>query len=405
MSSLVLTEHKVPHVSTIPANLDEAVQLPVREYDGTNGNNPRKPVLMLHGRSVPALPGFDLPPVPGGSPTRYSWAQELAGAGFDVFIMDLQGSGRSPRPRMDDACNANPAQQELLLVPNPLPASCPPPYPHQLGNSESEEAELRAVVKYIRALPGRDKPVRFVGWSAGALVMGPYTLKHPEDVESLFLLAPVFPPKGRWSEKPDDPFGRPPGAQTLPVSAPPSMFGFPMHVAGKTGVKASLSSTPALWEPGIEDHVWDACMQNDPVGSKWGPEEAPGDYEGVLRYRNTYWWGWNNQTAPYKNPAGTYVLGDRVPVAIVYGELDRTANSPATFPDILRFSVPDLYKAVGGPRKLMFCLEGAGHSLVWETTAKIVHQISRQWFRNGKVYGLETGSFFRDLGGELSPLP
>ncbi|MEU4874588.1 alpha/beta fold hydrolase [Streptomyces sp. NPDC021608] len=408
MSSLVLREHLVPHDSKIPANYGDPVQLPVREYDGTHGNNPHKPVLMLHGRSVPALAGFDLAPVPGGHATRYSWAQELAQDGYDVFLMDLQGSGRSPHPRvMDEPCNANPTQQQSVLVPHPLPEPCSalPPYPHELGNTESETAELETVVRFIRGLPGLDKPLRFVGWSAAALVMGPYVLQHPGDVESMFLLAPIFPPKGRWSQKPDDPFGRPPDAVTLPVSKPANMFGFPMHVAGKTGFKASLASTPAFWEPGIDERAWDACVQDDPVTAKWGHEEAPGVYEGVLRYRNTYSWGWNSRTAPHEDPAGTRVLGARIPLLIVYGELDRTANSPATFPDVLRFSVPALYDAVKGAKTLMFCLAGAGHSLVWETTAETLHTMSKQWFHNGKVEGVGNGSYFRQTDGELIPLP
>ncbi|MFI6851485.1 hypothetical protein [Streptomyces sp. NPDC050416] len=68
-----------------------------------------------------------------------------------------------------------------------------------------------------------------------------------------------------------------------------------------------------------------------------------------------------------RDPAGTLVLGEQV-----YGELDRAANSPATFPDPIRFSVPALYAAVKGPQKR---LAGAGHSLAWETTAKDVHQL------------------------------
>ncbi|MCX3288829.1 hypothetical protein OR263_19315 [Streptomyces sp. NEAU-H22] len=108
---------------------------------------------------------------------------------------------------------------------------------------------------------------------------------------------------------------------------------------------------------------------------------------------------------PHENPAGTTVLGDRVPVLVIYGELDRAANSPATFPDPIRFSVPDLYKAVKGPDRLMFCLEGAGHSLVWEVTAQTVHHMSKQWFKNGKVWGQSSGSYFRDSDGALIPLP
>ena len=406
MSAPTLKEHQVTLKSEIPANFDDTVTLPVREYDGTKPSHTPKPVLMLHGRSVPELAAFDLAPVPGGSATRYSWAQELADDGYDVFLVDLQGSGRSPRPRMDDPCNANPTQQQVL-VPNPLQEPCPPPppYPHQLGNSESEWAELDAVVKFIKGLPGRNKPIRFIGYSLGAAIMGSYTLQNPGNVESLLLLVPVFPPKGRWSGNPADPFGRPAEAQTLPVSTPALTWGFPMLVGTRTGFRTGLDGNPDLREPDIVDLAWEACMENDPLGSKWGPEVAPGEYEGILRYRNTYWWGWNNQTVPHEKPAGTRVLGERVPVLIIYGEQDRAANSPATLPDPIRFSVPALYAAVPGPKKLMFCLAGSGHSLVWELNAKTVHHMSKQWFKNGRVEGLGSGSYFRDPDGELIPLP
>ncbi len=94
---IVTTDHMVLHVSTVPANKGEKVHLFVRERDSTPPGAPsRRAVLMLHGRTVPALPGFDL------DHEQYSWAGDLAQKGFDVFVMDLQGSGRSPRPKMDD---------------------------------------------------------------------------------------------------------------------------------------------------------------------------------------------------------------------------------------------------------------------------------------------------------------
>ncbi|WP_338784157.1 hypothetical protein [Streptomyces sp. DG1A-41] len=43
----------------------------------------------------------------------------------------------------------------------------------------------------------------------------------------------------------------------------------------------------------------------------------------------------------------------------------------------------------------MFSLAGSGHSLVWELNAKTVHRMSKQWFKNGRVAGLTTGSCFR----------
>ncbi|UUU29699.1 alpha/beta hydrolase [Streptomyces sp. CA-210063] len=401
MTSYELREHKVKHLSTVPATEDVEIELAVREYDGTPTGQDREPVLMLHGRSVPALPGFDLAPVPGGDPNRYSWAQELAQAHYDVFIMDLQGSGRSTRPGpMDDPCNANPAQQQPVLVDHTIPAPCPPQYTSELGNAESDGAELAAVVKFIKSQVGTGKRIRFVGWSAAAFVMGPYTLQHPDDVESLFLIAPMFPPRGRWSGKTEDPFGRPPGVTTLPVGQPPNQFGFPMNVGSKGGFTRPL--TGPLWEAGIGERVWAACMEVDPVGSKWGPQ-TNGDYEGVLRYRNTYWWGWNSKTVPHMSE-GRHVLGDRVPVLILYGELDRTANTQTSMPDDLYFSVPDLYAAIGGSEKLMFCFEASSHSLVWETTAQAIHHYSKHWFKNGKVEGVSSGKYFRELDGNLIPV-
>src|SRR6266566_417092 len=135
-AEIVKTDHMVLHISTVPANETEPVHLFVRELDGTPGGEERKAVLMLHGRTIPALPGFDL------DHEQYSWAGDLAQKGFDVFIMDLQGSGRSPRPQMDDPCNVNVTQQLLLMSNNPLSVPCGPAYAFQMNNSQSDGDEL-----------------------------------------------------------------------------------------------------------------------------------------------------------------------------------------------------------------------------------------------------------------------
>jgi pimeloyl-ACP methyl ester carboxylesterase len=258
-------DHAVAHKSTVPANRDDSVNLFVREYDGTK-NHTRKAVLMLHGRSVPALAGLDL------QHGKYSWAQSLAEDGCDVFIMDLQGSGRSPRPKMDNPCNVNPAQQPETLVPNPLSAPCPPKYPYQLANSQSDWDELDTVVEFIRDRHDVQK-VALIGWSAAAYQIGPYALQHPEKVESLLLLAPIFPPKGRAS-KPGTRFDAP---VPLPVSAPPAVFGFPMSLTTKTGFASAWDSQlhcPKQREDGMVDVVWKAFMENDKEGKGWGPKEG-----------------------------------------------------------------------------------------------------------------------------------
>ena len=177
---ILTIDHQVPHISTVPANAGELVHLFVRERVASN-RDARKAVLMIHGASVPVLPGGDL------GTDGYDWALWLAqSGGFDVFMLDFQGSGLSPRPKMDDPCNVPTVQQQSILIPNPLAATCPPSYPYQLINSRSDWDELDAVVDYIRTLRGVDK-VALVSWSAGSLRVAPYAVQHPDKVESLLL--------------------------------------------------------------------------------------------------------------------------------------------------------------------------------------------------------------------------
>ncbi|MCX5611576.1 MULTISPECIES: alpha/beta fold hydrolase [unclassified Streptomyces] len=387
----VLTDHYVDHKSTIPANYDEMAKLFVRERNGTNGG-PRRPVLMLHGRSAPALAGFDL------QHKKYSWAEELAKAGFDVFVMELQGSGLSTRPKMDKTRNVQPTEaQRKLLVPNPDAQVdlSPPEYKAQLNNSQSDWDEVDTVVEFIKKLTGVKK-VDLIGWSAAAQQLGPYAIQHPGKVRSLFLLAPIFPPEGRQSQPLTD-FGAP---VALPVSAPAGAFGFPMSLGTKLGLDRSWQNDlkcPDQREADMVDVVWKAMMQADPVGAKWGGPVA-GSPEGLNRIRNSYWWGWNRTTVPMHD-----TLGNKVPVCIVYGEHDSIVNT-APHLGLLYFSVPELYKAIPGSKKLMFCIACAGHQIPWERVHKTVHTMSEHWLKHGKVEGATSGSYYRDEDGVLTPV-
>lgn len=391
MPHMTPIDHKVKHTSTIPANVDEEIELFVREYEAAGPGGTPKPVLMLHGRSVPALPGCDLVLPPD---SRYSWAQALAHKGYNVYIMDLQGSGLSHRPKMENPCNANPAQRGLLN-PNPGTGPCSPTaasYPYQLGNSKSEWDELGTVVKFIRGRCNNEK-VSLIGWSAASFVMGPYALQNPGDVASLFLLAPMFPPSGRWSTNTAAPFAPPPGTElpTKPVSEPAAVFGFPMNLTSKASLQAVISDKE------LADHVWQAIMDCDSEGKKWGGSTA-GAPEGVMRWRNSYWWGWNTSTVPHDS-----TLGNAVPVCIVYGDQDRTANTPPELGPVLHFSVPKLYEKIPGAKRLMFRVEGWDHNPVWERKpAQVLQHMSWKWLEEKKVYGVESGSWVMDPDGVLS---
>ncbi|MCX5251711.1 alpha/beta hydrolase [Streptomyces sp. NBC_00201] len=372
-----MTDHLVPHTSRVPANTGETVHLFVRERNGTYPLFPwaaGKPVLMLHGRGVPVLAGFDL------QYKTYGWAEALAEAGFDVFMMDLQGSGRSPRPKMDDPCNLSKKDQQLLVPRPPGFAPCDPNYPYQLNNSDSDLAELHTVVKYIKKECGVQQ-VAFVGWSAAAFTMGQYALKWPENVESMFLLAPIFPPE----------------ATSTAPSHPLPLPGVPMSLSTRANFENAWNGelhSPDQREPGMVDVVWKAIMDSEPVGSTWGPPE------GLNRVRSFVRWGWNRTTVAQSND-----LGGIVPVMIVYGEHDTTANTPASAPTSsdpeLNFSVTELYDAIGPKNKLIVKVRGTGHEMPWEHQHQNLHNLSLQWLSDRKVLG--TGRFVMNENGLISP--
>ena len=174
-------DHMVPHVSTVPANKSEQVQIFVREKVLAGDVAARPVVLMVHGGVSPSTLAFDV------EHAGYSWMAYLARAGFDVFAMDMTGYGKSPLPKMDDPCNVGPSQQKTLM-PKTISAPCPPSYPYQLVNAQSERDELDRVVEHIRKLRGVTK-VNLLGWSGGGYRTGTYTSLHPEKVDRLVIYA------------------------------------------------------------------------------------------------------------------------------------------------------------------------------------------------------------------------
>ncbi|MFE5614429.1 hypothetical protein [Streptomyces sp. NPDC056524] len=133
-------------------------------------------------------------------------------------------------------------------------------------------------------------------------------------------------------------------------------------------------------------------------GSNWGAKKY-GVPQGVLRFRNAFWSGVNKTDVKVKN-----ILGDKVPLPIVYGEHDKTVNSaPGTVPFL---SVPGHCKAIPGTRKLMFKVACSGHQLQWEGSAAAhLHSLSRKWLKHTAVDGYTTGSFEMDEGGDYTPVP
>ncbi|HWL95323.1 MAG TPA: alpha/beta fold hydrolase, partial [Phycisphaerae bacterium] len=125
-SSIITIDRLIDHTSTVPAIAGQKIDLFLREKvaadlveKGSGKTFERKVVLMVHGGFSPATLAFDVPY------RDYSWMEQLAKDGFDVFAMDMTGYGRSGRPIMNDPCNLTPAHQKAL-VPTTLPETCSP---------------------------------------------------------------------------------------------------------------------------------------------------------------------------------------------------------------------------------------------------------------------------------------
>jgi pimeloyl-ACP methyl ester carboxylesterase len=363
----------VAHESTAPGNVGQAVALHVRELDGRGGTTGAA-VVMVQSRSFPALAGYQLEH--GG----YDWARWLAQAGgLDVFIVDFQGSGLSPRPRMSDPCNAPAAQQTALLVPNPLAAPCDPtnhpPYAFQPYTIGSDLAELDTVVEFVRRSRGVEK-VHLVAWSQGSFRAGPYAVAHPEKVASLLLFAPIFNPGFRPTEPPAT---LPAPGVAMNVRTRANLFRTPPPPAlQNVGWDAELRCEDQR-EPWIEDAVWAAVMENDDLGRTWGPPE------GLLRVREVTLWGWN----------ATVAANLTVPTLIIQGQFDTGQGA--------RQELAVLYDLVKNENKLRFRVQCAGHFMAWERQRKVLHRVSRDWITRGEVGGFAQGQFFVDTEGDLWP--
>jgi pimeloyl-ACP methyl ester carboxylesterase len=346
-------DHYVPHISTVPSIARQTVQLYVRErvqagVAAQKASLTGKVVLFVHGSNLPSENVFDL------AHQDYSWMAYLAQAGLDAFGMDLTGFGLSTRPApMEDPCNVSPDQQ-ALLIPAMLSAGCSPSYPYQLGTIASSWDDIDQVVDYVRALRNVSS-VSFIAWSSGGPWAGGYAAQHPEKVDKLILLAPVY--------RPDDP-------SNPPAQVPAA--GVPMTIGAREGF-------PVMWDqqvqcqdqfdPAIRDKMWAEMLESDPVGAGWGP--------GVRRGPTvTNSWGWNSAQAARV----------QAPTLVVSGELD--AQTPDTKPAVVR----QLYNDIGASHKVFLDMACTSHFAIFESHHMILFDASLEWLQRGSVNGMSEGS-------------
>lgn len=154
---IVMEEFMVPAV-------DPGIQLYVRNKrpQSVEKFGADKILLFVHGSIAPAETIFDL--TLGG----VSWMEYIAQHGYDVYLVDVRGYGKSTRPpEMDQPADQNPP----------------------IVRTETAVRDVGAAVDFILKRRGVSK-LNLMGWSWGTAIMGWYTAQHNEKVNKLVLYAP-----------------------------------------------------------------------------------------------------------------------------------------------------------------------------------------------------------------------
>src|SRR5215472_7806137 len=203
-------------------------------------------LIYVHGATYPSEAMFDLP-VAGAS-----MMDVLATHGWDVWLLDVRGYGRSTRPpEMDKpAANSKPIVDTATAV-----------------------RDVDSVVNFVMGHRHVEK-VNLMGWSWGARIMGLYTTTHNANVARLVLYAPG------WLSKDKTP------ADAPPLTAYRTVTREEVRTRWLTGVPDDKKAT--LIPPGWFDMFADAAFASDPVGAKQNPPvlRAP---NGVVQDSRTYW--------------------------------------------------------------------------------------------------------------------
>ena len=233
---------------------------------------PERTLLFVHGATYPAHTSFDL------KLDGMSWMDYVAARGYDVYLLDIRGYGKSTRPKeMDDKAEANPP----------------------IVRGVTAVKDISAVVDFI--LKRRNIPrLNLMGWSWGTTLMATYTTQNAGKVERLVLFAPS------WIRSTPSLV-----AASGPLGAYRTVTREQAKARWYTGVPEDKKATliPAGWF----DAWADATFATDPVGAKMSPPvlRAP---NGVRQDGDEF----HSAGKGYYDPAKI-----TVPTLLVHAEWDR----------------------------------------------------------------------------------
>jgi pimeloyl-ACP methyl ester carboxylesterase len=343
---LLRVDHYVVVKTTVPVIAGQMTEIYVREVVRAHTvlRSAATPVvLFIHGGGTPSEVAFDT------AYRDYSWMAYLARAGFDVFSMDNIGYGRSTRPApMSDPCNLS-AGEQRALVPGGQVETCSPSYGRQLTTIDSDWNDIGAVVDHLLALRHVSQ-VSVIAWSFGGPRAGGYAARHPEKVQKLLLLAPLYVREIS---------GQPPEQVPAIGAAMSTQSHDELTAAWNSQVGCAGQVNQAL-----SDTLWPAMLATDPVGATWG--------SGVRRAPVVTNWGWNAAMA-----AATHI-----PTLMVTGEHDKT---------VLPMNVHELYADIGSKSKVLIDIACSSHYPMWEKNHLLLFQASVEWLTKGTVNGVDQG--------------
>jgi pimeloyl-ACP methyl ester carboxylesterase len=271
-----------PRTSTqdfmIPA-VDPGIELYVRNkhLQGVEKFAPEKILLFVHGATYPAESAFDL------QLNGLSWMDYIAQRGYDVYLVDLRGYGKSTRP---------PEMNQPALDNAPI------------VRTETAVKDVGAAVDFILARRGVAK-IDLLGWSWGTEIMAWYTAQNNDKVNRLVLYAPIW-------------------VSTSPVSStvPDDKLGAYRAITRQAALDRWLKGVPEDKKAGLIPAGWfnvwaDATFASDPAGAKLSPPvvRAP---NGVMQDIREFWAAGKAQYDP---------AGIRVPTFLAHAEWD--ADTPS----------------------------------------------------------------------------
>lgn len=309
---------------------DPGIEIYVRNKRPANMTTfrPEQTVLYVHGATYPSETAFDL------KLDGVSWMEYMASRGYDVWLLDLRGYGKSTRPaEMADKPEANPP----------------------IVRGETAVKDIGTAVDFI--LQRRNIPkLNLLGWSWGTTLMATYTTQNAQKVQRLVLYAPV------WIRQ-----------TAALVQAGPGPLGAYRMVNREqaqqrwyTGVQEDKKT--ALIPAGWFDAWADATFATDPVGAKMNPAviRAP---NGVVQDGNEF----NGAGKAYYDPSKI-----TVPTLLVVAEWDKDAP-----PYMGQTLFPLL---VNAPDKRFVELAEGTHSIIMERNRLKLFEAVQAFLDEGKGF-------------------